>query len=95
MQYKYSMNATLLAQRWLPLMEKAVNFYVHMQYYNATDGTYNLPTTFSPEYDYCLGNNTVCAGRGSLARQMCGWGYRVLLCRFCRRITTWHCTAGA
>jgi hypothetical protein len=58
-QYRFTMNTTLLRERWLPLMELAVNFYMHMEYYNATDGTYNLPTTFSPEYTYCRGNNTV------------------------------------
>lgn len=72
--FLYSQNVTFLQQRWLPLMARALNFYGHMQYETqAPTPALNLPKTFSPEYDFCLGNNT------SYDLALYGWGLQAVI----------------
>jgi len=47
--YRHSMDDTVLANVIIPLLRKAINYYLHFLTKDSS-GVYHLPSTFSPEY---------------------------------------------
>ncbi|NOU88693.1 alpha-L-fucosidase [Paenibacillus sp. LMG 31460] len=50
LQYRYSMDETMLRDRLFPLLRRAVCYYLHLLH-EEEDGKYHLPVAVSPEYE--------------------------------------------
>lgn len=50
LQYRFSMDESMLRDRLYPLLRRATNFYMHYVSIGK-DGKYHLPPTYSPEFD--------------------------------------------
>jgi len=56
LHYRYSMDETMLHERLLPLLEKAIN-YTLSRLTESPDGTLNTPRSISPEYAHSVNTN--------------------------------------
>lgn len=49
LQYRYTMDETILRETVYPILKRSINYYLHFLY-EGQDGKLHLPPTFSPEY---------------------------------------------
>lgn len=81
MQYRYTMSNATLAQAVVPVLSRAVNYYLRLKL-DGPDGRWHLPRAQSPEYAAANDTNCEWCGRSRAGGpRPLQWPPRVLTCR--------------